>query len=36
MVEYICTDCTGKFNKKSDYERHLNRMTKCNKNEIYP
>ena len=29
MVEYNCPKCFKKFNKKDDYNRHLNRKYSC-------
>jgi hypothetical protein len=29
MVEYICLNCDKKFDKKSNYDYHINRKNKC-------
>jgi len=36
MVIYICEKCTKKFNKKSNYQEHLNKKRPCvlNSNNI--
>ena len=36
MVNYICTICNKNFNHKGDYNRHINRKTKCIPNSSTP
>ena len=33
MVNYKCDLCNKEFNKKSNFDQHLSRKTKCNKND---